>query len=52
LAIEKLERDSVKMSVDYLKQELFKYEAKTAFGATKVKYDTGKTKIETSFQYI
>jgi hypothetical protein len=52
MAIEKLERDSVKVSVDYLKQELFKHEVKIAFGATKVKYDTGKTKIDTSFQYI
>ncbi|MDD5013129.1 MAG: lamin tail domain-containing protein [Candidatus Pacebacteria bacterium] len=52
MAIEKLERDSVKMSVDYLKQELFKHEVKIAFGATKVKYDTGKEKIDTSFQYI
>lgn len=52
LAIEKLERDSVKISIDYLKGELFKHDVKIAFGAIKVKYDTGKEKIDTSFQYV
>jgi hypothetical protein len=52
LALEKLERESVKISVDYIKQELFKYNVKTAFGATKVRYDIDGKKIDTSFQYI
>ncbi len=52
LAMEKIEKGSVKMSVDYLKKELFKMEVKAAFGATKVKYDTGEEKIDTNFQYV
>jgi len=52
LAMEKIEKGSVKISVDYIKKELFKREVKTAFGATKVKYDTGKEKVDTNFQYI
>lgn len=52
LAMEKLERESVRMSVDYIKKELFKYDIKTAFGATKVRYNVDGKKIDTSFQYI
>jgi hypothetical protein len=50
--IEKLEKETVQRSVEYAMEQLFKSDVRVAFGATRVKYDTGKVKVDSNLQYI
>ncbi|MFA5232348.1 MAG: lamin tail domain-containing protein [Candidatus Paceibacterota bacterium] len=52
LVIEKLEKETVRLSVEYAMEQLFKSDVKIAFGATRVSYDTGKVKVDSALQYI
>ena len=50
--LNKIEKETAKAAVNYLKDYFFKNQIKASFGAMEVKYKTGRGDVDSPFQYI